>query len=114
VRKKLLFLRHALHAVAQNHPFYGCTDVGFSGQRYLQAASILSCTKKTVIAATHAGISRALLCYFPGLHLRQYLLSNVDHALLTAPELFDGEGVLTGRNYQHSNEGSQSWDKSSW
>jgi alpha-ribazole phosphatase len=204
VRKKLLLLRHALHAAAQNHKFYGCTDVGLSEQGHLQAASlistiekhrpercvcspllrcretiqtligmpieidpdlreidfgswegktfdqiqqshpaavnqwakfdpafsfpggerledflirvqraahaIVSCPEKTVLAVTHAGVIRALLCYFLGLHPRQYILFNVDFASLTTLELFDDKGVLTGLNYQSFNEGLLPWD----
>jgi hypothetical protein len=111
VRKKLLLLRHALHAAAQNHKFYGCTDVGLSEPGHLQAASIISTIEKHRPERCVCSPSGVAICPFPGLHLQQYVLCNIDYASLTTLELFGDEGVLTGLNHQSFNEGASSWDK---
>jgi alpha-ribazole phosphatase len=76
------------------------------------AAAIVSCREDTILAVTHAGVIRALLCHFLGLHPRQYVLFNVDYASLTILELFGDKGVLTGLNYPCIS-GDIKWDKSS-
>jgi alpha-ribazole phosphatase len=63
------------------------------------ASVLVSCPEDTILVVTHAGIIRALLCHFLGLHPRQYVLFDVDYASLTILELFGDKGVLTGLNY---------------
>jgi broad specificity phosphatase PhoE len=69
------------------------------------AASLASCPEDNVLAVTHAGVIRALLCHFLGLHPRQYVLFNVDYASLTILDLFGDKGVLKGLNYPCFSEG---------
>jgi alpha-ribazole phosphatase len=52
----------------------------------------------TVVAFTHAGVIRHLICHFLGLPWRNYVLFDVRYASLAVIELFDGKGVLTGLN----------------
>ena len=63
------------------------------------AKSFVSCPEKTILAVTHAGIIRALICHFLDLHPRQYVLFDINLASLTILDLFDGKGVLTGLNH---------------
>jgi broad specificity phosphatase PhoE len=64
------------------------------------AKSFVSCSEKTVLAVTHAGIIRALICHFLDLDPRQYCLFDIHFASLTVLDLFDGKGVLTGLNHR--------------
>jgi alpha-ribazole phosphatase len=50
----------------------------------------------TVLAVTHGGVIRALICYFLGLQLRNYLLFDVGPGSVTTLRLWQGRGVLTG------------------
>ncbi len=70
------------------------------------AAVIVDHPANTLLAVTHAGVIRALLCHFLGLHPRQYVLFNVDYASLTILELFGDKGVLAGLNYPCFSEGT--------
>jgi alpha-ribazole phosphatase len=62
------------------------------------AESIAGCPENTILAVTHAGVIRALICRFLGLHPRQYLLFHVDYCSLAILDLFDGKGVLRALN----------------
>ncbi|MFA5863566.1 MAG: histidine phosphatase family protein [Phycisphaerae bacterium] len=53
---------------------------------------------ENVLAVTHGGVIRAIICYLLGLPSRNYLLFDVKPASLTTIELIDGKGVLTGLN----------------
>jgi broad specificity phosphatase PhoE len=50
---------------------------------------------ETVLAVTHGGVIRAMLCYLLGLDPRQYVVFHVGYAALAVIELFDGQGVLS-------------------
>lgn len=50
----------------------------------------------TLLACTHGGVIRSLVCHFLGLAPWQYILFTIRAASLTTIELFDGKGVLTG------------------
>jgi len=54
--------------------------------------------EQTVLAVTHGGVIRAMICHFLGLSPRHYVLFEVGYASLTTLDLFDGKGVLTGLN----------------
>ncbi len=49
----------------------------------------------TVLAVTHAGVIRAVLCYLLGLEPRRYVAFDVGYAGLVVVRLFGGRGVLT-------------------
>ena len=53
---------------------------------------------ETLLAVTHGGVIRALICHYLGLSPRQYVLFDVRCATLTRIDLFDGRGVLVGLN----------------
>lgn len=55
---------------------------------------------EVVLAVTHAGVIRGMICHFLGLHPRHYLLFNVRHAACTTIDLYGGKGVLSGLNEQ--------------
>lgn len=61
---------------------------------------------KTILAVTHAGVIRALICHFLGLHPRHYLLFEIEYASLTTLHLFDDKGVLQGLNQYGRMEGA--------
>ena len=48
----------------------------------------------TVLAVTHGGAIRAILCHLLGLDPRNYVLFEVDYAAAVVLHLFDGRGVL--------------------
>jgi broad specificity phosphatase PhoE len=52
----------------------------------------------TVLAVTHGGMIRAMICHFLALRPRQYVLFEVAQAACTVIDLFDGRGVLRGLN----------------
>jgi broad specificity phosphatase PhoE len=49
----------------------------------------------TVLAVTHGGVIRAMICHFLGIEPRQYVLFDVGFATTVAIDLFDGRGVLS-------------------
>ncbi|HLZ19216.1 MAG TPA: histidine phosphatase family protein [Smithellaceae bacterium] len=82
-------------------------DFAFPGGESLQsfidrignlALRIASDPAQTVLAITHGGVIRFLICHFLGLEPRHYLLFNVDFGSISAIDLFDGAGVLTRLN----------------
>ena len=62
------------------------------------AQRIASDPAETVVAVTHGGIIRFLICHYLGLDLRHYLLFDVQHASLSALNLYEQKGVLTRLN----------------
>ena len=62
------------------------------------ALHMAACPADVVLAVTHGGVIRAILCHLLGLDPRQCLLFQVDYASLTKVVLFDGKGVLAGLN----------------
>ena len=53
---------------------------------------------ETILAVTHGGFIRAMICHLLGLSDHQYVLFDVRRASLTAIEVIGGRGVLTGLN----------------
>lgn len=53
---------------------------------------------RTVLAVTHGGVIRALICHFLGLDPRNYLLFDVKPASISRIAIHDGKGVLTRLN----------------
>ncbi|HYW79396.1 MAG TPA: histidine phosphatase family protein, partial [Thermoguttaceae bacterium] len=65
--------------------------------RIAQAADRLaSDASDTVVAITHGGVIRTMICHLLGLEPKNYLLFDVKPASITTIDLFDGRGVLTG------------------
>lgn len=82
-------------------------DFAFPGGESLQsfidrigdlALRIASDPAQTILAITHGGVIRFLICHFLGLEPRHYLLFNVGFGSISAIDLFDGAGVLTRLN----------------
>jgi broad specificity phosphatase PhoE len=59
---------------------------------------LAACAGETVLAFTHGGVIRALICHFLGLSPRNYVLFDVKPCSMTTINLFDGKGVLAGLN----------------
>lgn len=65
---------------------------------------------ETVIAFTHGGVIRALICHFLGLSLRHYLLFDIAPASITTLRLWGGRGVLAGLRPGEDRSGeTQEW-----
>lgn len=60
------------------------------------AERMAGCGEPAVLAVTHGGVIRAMICHFLGLPPRHYLLFDVKPASLTTVALHDGKGVLSG------------------
>jgi alpha-ribazole phosphatase len=74
-------------------------------ERIRRVASFMaSVPEQTVLAVTHAGVIRSLICHYLGLSPRNYVLFNVDYCSLTVLEIFEDKGVLLGLNYPCSKE----------
>ena len=52
----------------------------------------------TVLAVTHGGVIRMMICHFLGLRPRDYVLFDVAIAGCAILDVFDGKGVLAGLN----------------
>ncbi len=51
--------------------------------------------EETILAVTHGGVIRAMICHLLGLPDREYVSFDVKRASLTTLEVFEGRGVLT-------------------
>lgn len=60
------------------------------------AERVVRAAASTVIAVTHAGLIRVLLCRLLGLPLRAQLCLEIPYASVATVEMRDGMGVLTG------------------
>jgi alpha-ribazole phosphatase len=60
------------------------------------AQSLAEAAAATVVAITHGGVIRSLVCHFLGLPIRDYLLFEVAPGSVTTLRLWGGRGVLTG------------------
>jgi alpha-ribazole phosphatase len=66
-------------------------------RRVREAADRLIQTEaKTVLAVSHGGVIRALLCHLLGLEPRHYVAFSVPYATTVVIDLLDGKGVLVG------------------
>ncbi len=62
------------------------------------AARLAARPEETVLAVTHGGVIRTMLCQLLGLAAENYLLFDIRPARLTVVELYDQGGVLAGLN----------------
>lgn len=60
----------------------------------------------TVLAVTHGGVIRAMLCHLLGLEPRHFMAFGVPYAALAVIDVFDGKGVLTALEPPDAREGS--------
>jgi broad specificity phosphatase PhoE len=73
--------------------------------RIRDAGSFLaSVPEQTVLAVTHAGVIRSLICHYLGLSPKNYVLFNADYCSLTIIEIFEDKGILLGLNYHCSKD----------
>jgi alpha-ribazole phosphatase len=102
--------RRTFEDVAQHHPeqvaqwaefapsftFPGGDNLAEFVQRVRAAAELLCHTDaRTVLAVTHGGVIRLMLCHLLGLDLRKYVVFDVGYASLAVIDLFEDGGVLT-------------------
>jgi broad specificity phosphatase PhoE len=80
-------------------------DFGFPGGERLQdlaarieqvAGRLAALDVDTVVAFTHGGVIRALICHFLGLPLRDYLLFDITPASVTTLRIWGERGILAG------------------
>jgi broad specificity phosphatase PhoE len=60
---------------------------------------------EVVLAVSHGGVVRAMICHLLGLSPRNYLLFDVRPAACATIDLFDGRGVLSGLSQSAAAEG---------
>ena len=102
--------RRTFEDVARDHPaqvaqwaefapeftFPGGENLAHFVQRVRAAAELLCHTDaQTVLAVTHGGVIRLMLCHLLGLDLRKYVVFDVGYASLAVIDLFEDGGVLT-------------------
>ncbi len=73
----------------------------FRGRIGAAAGRIAAAKSGTVVAFTHGGVIRLLICHFLGLAARDYLLFDIGTASITELRVEDGRGVLTRLNDRH-------------
>ncbi len=59
------------------------------------AMRLVEDTASRILAVTHGGVIRVMICHLLGLSESRHLLFDIKPASLTTIELFDGHGVLT-------------------
>jgi len=60
---------------------------------------------ETVLAVTHGGVIRHMICHFLGLEPWRYILFDVQYSTCATVRLFNGKGILTGLNERWLGEG---------
>jgi len=68
---------------------------GFLRRVHAAADRLIAEPAETVLAVTHGGVIRAMICHLLRLDPRQYVLFHVGYAALAVIDLDDGRGVLT-------------------
>jgi alpha-ribazole phosphatase len=80
--------------------------IGAFGARVRAAASKIAADPAgTVVAFTHGGVIRLIICHFLGLEARDYLLFDCGTASISEIRIEAGKGVLTRLNDRHHLEG---------
>jgi broad specificity phosphatase PhoE len=69
------------------------------------AQRLVDAAAQTVLAVTHGGIIRAMLCHLLGLEPRHYVAFDVHYAGLAVVDLFGGKGVLAALERPDAAEG---------
>lgn len=67
---------------------------GFMDRVRAAADRLVQDDAETVLAVTHGGVIRAMLCHLLGLEPQKYLIFDVPYAAMAVVDLFDGRGVL--------------------
>jgi broad specificity phosphatase PhoE len=93
-------------------------DFGFPGGESLERFSarvrgaadrLASHPSDVVLAVTHGGVIRALLCHLLGLPFQHSFCFDLPYASLTTLDLFGGHGVLTGLNLTLAGQPAREW-----
>ncbi|MHB9096192.1 MAG: histidine phosphatase family protein [Syntrophales bacterium] len=93
-------------ALEKDFSFPGGEGIGAFRKRIGAAAGrIIADPAGTVVAVTHGGVIRLLICLLLGLDYRHYLLFDVRPASISELSLDGGRGVLTRLNDRHHLEG---------
>jgi broad specificity phosphatase PhoE len=83
-------------AFAPDFTFPGGESVsGFLCRVRSVAERMVHAEAKTVLAVTHGGVIRAMICHLLGLEPRRYVAFDVPYSALAVIDLFDGQGVLS-------------------
>jgi broad specificity phosphatase PhoE len=94
-------------ALDEDFAFPGGESVGdFSKRVGAVAGRIAADPAETVVAFTHGGVIRFLICRFLGLDVRHYLLFDIRPGSLTEIGIEAGKGVLTRLDNRCGMEGS--------
>lgn len=78
---------------------------GFSARVRRAADRMAADPAEVVVAVTHGGMVRGMICHLLGLEFRHYILFNVRRAACATIDIFDGAGVLSGLNETPALEG---------
>jgi alpha-ribazole phosphatase len=93
-------------ALDEDFSFPGGESIGDFRKRIGAAAGrIAADPAETVVAVTHGGVIRFLICFFLGLEDRHYLLFDVRPGSLSEISIEEGKGVLTRLNDRCRMEG---------
>jgi broad specificity phosphatase PhoE len=68
---------------------------GFFARAVLAAQRLAADKAETVLAVTHGGVIRAMLCHLLDIAPQKYVAFEIAPASLTAVRLFGGKGVLS-------------------
>jgi broad specificity phosphatase PhoE len=66
----------------------------FQGRVQAVAERLTQAAAQTVLAVTHGGVARVMICHLLGLPTRRYVAFDVPYAGSAVIDLFDGRGVL--------------------
>lgn len=92
-------------AMSPQFGFPGGETVGGFLSRVRAAAERLIQTKaETVLAVTHGGVIRTMICHLLGLAPNRYVAFDVPYAALVVIDLFDGKGVLAAMERSETTE----------
>jgi broad specificity phosphatase PhoE len=72
----------------------GETVGGFLDRVRAAAEQLIHAQAETVLAVTHGGVIRMMLCHLLGLAPQQHMVFDVPYAVTVVIDLFDGKGVL--------------------
>jgi alpha-ribazole phosphatase len=84
-------------AFSPDFAFPGGESVGGFLCRVRSAAErLVHSEAQTVLAVTHGGVVRSMICHLLGLEPQHYVAFDVPYSALAVIDLFDGHGVLAG------------------
>ena len=77
-----------------------------ASRRACAADRLASRAADVVLAVTHGGVIRSMICHLLGLEARHYILFNVHCGACVTIDLYDGKGVLAGLDNPLAAEGA--------